>query len=138
MASGFQSDKVDVFIGDGFEYLKQRENEFDVIITDSSDPVGPGIPHTPPSFLTLTAESLFQPKFFGLIQKALRKDGLLCSQGECMWLHLDIISSVLKEVGQLFPVMEYGYTTLPTYPCGQIGFIIASKNAKVRIVFAHI
>ena len=40
MAKGFDSPKLTQHIGDGFEYLKQHENEFDVIITDSSDPVG--------------------------------------------------------------------------------------------------
>lgn len=40
MACGFSSSKLTPFIGDGFEYMKEHENEFDVIITDSSDPVG--------------------------------------------------------------------------------------------------
>jgi len=40
MAKGFASPKVKVIISDGCEYLKQHTNEFDVIITDSSDPDG--------------------------------------------------------------------------------------------------
>lgn len=40
MAKGFSSHKLAQYIGDGFEYMKKHENEFDVIITDSSDPVG--------------------------------------------------------------------------------------------------
>lgn len=40
MACGFSSSKLTQFIGDGFEYMKEHVNEFDVIITDSSDPVG--------------------------------------------------------------------------------------------------
>ena len=40
MAKGFSSSKLTQYIGDGFEYMKQHENEFDVIITDSSDPIG--------------------------------------------------------------------------------------------------
>ena len=38
MAVGFNSPKLTVNIGDGFEYLKQHKDHFDVIITDSSDP----------------------------------------------------------------------------------------------------
>ncbi len=41
MACGFDSKKVQLTCGDGFEYMRQRKGEFDVIITDSSDPVGP-------------------------------------------------------------------------------------------------
>ena len=40
MAEGFNSPKLIQHIGDGFEYMKNHESAFDVIITDSSDPVG--------------------------------------------------------------------------------------------------
>lgn len=40
MAQGFADPRVTVVISDGCKYLKQRSNEFDVIITDSSDPNG--------------------------------------------------------------------------------------------------
>ena len=40
MAKGYSSPKLTQCIGDGFEYMQQHENEFDVVITDSSDPVG--------------------------------------------------------------------------------------------------
>lgn len=40
MAKGFESPKLTVHIGDGAEFVKNQENEFDVIITDSSDPKG--------------------------------------------------------------------------------------------------
>ena len=40
MAQGFSNPKSVINVGDGFEYLKNHQNEFDVIITDSSDPEG--------------------------------------------------------------------------------------------------
>ena len=40
MAKGFDNEKVNLFIGDGFGFLRTHQNEFDVIITDSSDPEG--------------------------------------------------------------------------------------------------
>lgn len=40
MAKGLSNPKVDLHIGDGFEFIKKHSNQFDVIITDSSDPVG--------------------------------------------------------------------------------------------------
>ena len=48
--------------------------------------------------------------------------------GECIWLHIPLIKSVLEFSRRLFPVVSYGYTTIPTYPSGQIGFILCSKN----------
>ena len=40
MAKGFFSPKITLHIGDGFEFMKQNQDAFDIIITDSSDPVG--------------------------------------------------------------------------------------------------
>ena len=40
MTKGYSSPKLAQYIGDGFEYMQKHNNEFDVIITDSSDPVG--------------------------------------------------------------------------------------------------
>lgn len=40
MAKGFFSPKLTLNVGDGFEFMKKNQNAFDVIITDSSDPVG--------------------------------------------------------------------------------------------------
>ena len=40
MARGFDSEKMNLHIGDGFKFMHEHQNEFDVIITDSSDPEG--------------------------------------------------------------------------------------------------
>ena len=53
--------------------------------------------------------------------------------GECLWLHLDLIAKVLGDCRALFPSVKYGYTTIPTYPSGQIGFIIATKDATLDL-----
>lgn len=68
MAVGFQHPKVKVHVGDGFKFLEEYKNEFDVIITDSSDPEGP-------------AESLFQKPYFELLFGALKEGGVITTQG---------------------------------------------------------
>lgn len=68
MAKGYENPKVKVHIGDGFKFLDDYKNEFDVIITDSSDPEGP-------------AESLFQKPYFQLLHGALREGGVITTQG---------------------------------------------------------
>ena len=40
MAASFESPKLNLHIGDGFEFMKKHQGQYDVIITDSSDPVG--------------------------------------------------------------------------------------------------
>ena len=68
MSVGFQHPNAKVHIGDGFKFLEERKNEFDVIITDSSDPEGP-------------AEVLFQKPYFELLYGALREGGVISTQG---------------------------------------------------------
>uniref|UniRef100_A0A8C2DJ59 Spermidine synthase n=1 Tax=Cyprinus carpio TaxID=7962 RepID=A0A8C2DJ59_CYPCA len=77
MAKGFFSPKLTLHVGDGFEFMKKNQDAFDVIITDSSDPVGP-------------AESLFKESYYQLMKTALCEGGILCCQGECQWLHLEL------------------------------------------------
>ncbi|KAJ8320706.1 hypothetical protein KUTeg_002293 [Tegillarca granosa] len=87
MSCGFESSKLNLHIGDGFEYMKNHQGKYDVIITDSSDPIG-----------------------------------------ECLWLHLDLIKGMQEFCHSLYPVVDYCFTTIPTYPSGQIGFILCSLN----------
>lgn len=68
MAAGYKHPKVKVHVGDGFKFLDDYKNSFDVIITDSSDPEGP-------------AESLFQKPYFKLLHDALREGGVITTQG---------------------------------------------------------
>ena len=70
MSLALEHPNVSIHIGDGFQFLGGQANEFDVIITDSSDPKGP-------------AESLFQEQFFKLLHNALRDGGVIATQGNC-------------------------------------------------------
>lgn len=49
---------------------------------------------------------------------------------ENQWLHLPLITQLKKDCGEVFPVAEYAYTTIPTYPSGQIGFMVCTKDAE--------
>ncbi|KAA1479185.1 saccharopine dehydrogenase [Dentipellis sp. KUC8613] len=116
MSSLLASPKVEVFIGDGFKFLAENTGSYDVIITDSSDPVGP-------------AASLFEKPYFQLLHDALNAGGHISTQAECLWLHLPLIQQLRKTTREIFPTAEYAFTTIPTYPSGQIGFVVCSKEA---------
>jgi spermidine synthase len=44
-----------------------------------------------------------------------------------VWLHLDLIKLLINAISQTYSSVKYAYTTIPSYPSGQIGFIVASK-----------
>lgn len=59
----------------------------------------------------------------------MKKNGIMCTLGEPMWLGLDVIAGIVSSYKELFPAVEYAYTTIPTYG-GEIGFVISSKKKK--------
>lgn len=115
LSSGFYDPRVTVHITDGAQFMEEHEDYFDVIITDSSDPIGP-------------ASVLFDTPFYKSIYKALREGGIVSTQGECMWLHIHLIKPLMDSISTFFSTVSYAYTTIPTYPSGQIGFILATKG----------
>lgn len=120
MASGFDSPKMKLTIGDGFEYMKNHVAEFDVIITDSSDPIGPAV-------------SLFQETYFSLMKRALKPNGIVCSQGGTFWTELDQVKRTLQHCAAQFPVTGHAVAAVPTYPCGSIGFVIGCLNEQAKL-----
>ncbi|RCN30766.1 spermidine synthase [Ancylostoma caninum] len=115
MSCCFSNPKLNLFCGDGFEFLKKHKNEFDVIITDSSDPVGP-------------AESLFGQSYYELLRDSLNENGVLSSQGESAWLHLGLIAHMVRFNRTLFANVRYAQSPVSTYPSGTMGYIVCSKS----------
>lgn len=122
LSTNFNDPRLTLMFDDAARYLREEgaSQKYDVIIVDSSDPVGP-------------AETLFESQFFSSLNNALAPGGVVCTQGECMWLHLDLIKSIMDRCKAIFPSVKYAYTTIPTYPSGQIGFIISSNDASVDV-----
>lgn len=67
--------------------------------------------------------------FFEAMHRALKPGGIVCTQGESLWFHLDIIKGLAAMCHEVFVggTVQYAFTTIPTYPSGQIGFMICSK-----------
>lgn len=89
---------------------------YDAIIVDSTDPVGP-------------AEELFGKPFYETVSKALRPGGVVIGQAESLWLHMHVIQDIITPCRQTFKgSVHYTWTSVPTYPSGEIGFVICSSE----------
>ena len=123
VASAWKDPRVTLHCGDGNVFLAQPENigKYDVIITDSSDPVGP-------------AAVLFEMPFYQAMYNALKDGGKVCTQAESMWLHLDLIAQLVKLSSHIYANVEYATTQIPTYPAGQIGLLVCSKQTTGKKV----
>nr|KAF7417125.1 hypothetical protein H0235_011656 [Vespula pensylvanica] len=119
MGVGLNNPKVTLNVGDGFEFMKQHTKEFDVIITDSSDPIGP-------------AECLFQESYFSLMKTALKPGGIVCSQAGTAWMNLDHVVKTFQHCKSSFAIVDYGITSVPSYPTGQIGFVLGGLSTETN------
>jgi spermidine synthase len=118
-ATAFEDPRAKLVFADAAKYLDKEvaTESVDVVIVDSSDPnEGP-------------ADSLFTDSFYKNLARVLKPGGIVCTQGECMWLHVELIRDVLQKAKAYFPTVDYAYTCTPTYPCGQIGFLLCSKSS---------
>jgi len=116
MSMGFDDPRVKVHIADGSEFVQHHSLEYDVIIVDSSDPVGPG-------------EILFEKKFYEYSKRALRKNGLMAVQGESFFLHPDKVQKIVRHMKELFAYHGYAYSLIPTFTGGHVGIGIGSDGA---------
>jgi len=115
MAEGFNSPKLNLHVADGFKFMEEHVQYFDVIITDSSDPIGPAV-------------SLFQKSYFQLMKRALRPGGIVCSQADTFWGHLKNATSMRNHCKEVFAKAAYATSYVSTYPAGQIGFALGSLD----------
>ncbi|MEC2075978.1 spermidine synthase [Metabacillus fastidiosus] len=107
--------RVDVQVGDGFMHIAKSENEYDVIMVDSTEPVGPAV-------------NLFSKGFYAGISKALKDDGIFVAQTDNPWFTPDLISNVQRDVKEIFPITRLYLANIPTYPSGLWSFTIGSKK----------
>jgi len=115
LANSFNDHKVKIYCEDGNKFIKSRKNEYDLIIVDSSDPIGP-------------AEVLFRKEFYEAMYQTLKDDGIVVTQAESFFYHSEIIKSLFFFIRDIYPISEYYYTLVPTYPSGVIGFTFCSKK----------
>ncbi|HUS51133.1 MAG TPA: polyamine aminopropyltransferase [Candidatus Paceibacterota bacterium] len=115
LGNSFDDPKVKIFCEDGNKFIRKRKNEYDLIIVDSSDPIGP-------------AGILFRKEFYEAMYQALKDDGIVVTQAESFFYHQKIIKSLFSFIKDIYPISEYYYTLVPTYPSGMIGFTFCSKK----------
>ncbi|MCL2576827.1 MAG: polyamine aminopropyltransferase [Defluviitaleaceae bacterium] len=116
-AIDFDDPRVNIFYEDGLKFVRSRDNEYDIIIVDSTDPFGPG-------------EGLFSKEFYGNCFKALKPDGILINQHESPFYEKDaqIVKRAHKRIVQSFEISRVYQAHIPTYPSGHWLFGFASKG----------
>ena len=113
-ANSLDHPKLNLKIADGADFIAQHKSAFDIILVDSSDPIGP-------------SSVLFGQSFYENIHQALKEDGIVVAHGENSFYEIENQKNTLKISKNLFSKAGfYNYSNL-TYPAGLWSFLFASK-----------
>ncbi|WP_339819019.1 polyamine aminopropyltransferase [Paenibacillus sp. FSL R7-0216] len=114
IAGELDNPRVDVQVADGYMHIIESKDQYDVIMVDSTEPVGPAAP-------------LFERGFYQGIYEALKDDGIFVAQTDNPWFKADLIQKVNKDVKEIFPIVRVYGANIPTYPSGLWTFTMGSK-----------
>ncbi len=104
-AGAFDDPRLDLVIADGSEFVKTNADLYDVIIVDSTDPIGPG-------------EVLFTDTFYGHAKARLAEGGILVTQNGVPFLQGEELTNTMRAFRALFSDATCYLATIPTYAGG--------------------
>ena len=114
-ACSFSNPKLDLIIDDGVRFVKETKLKFDIVIVDSTDPIGPAVP-------------LFGEEFYKNVFRILNEEGVVSAQGESPFYNKEAQIKLLQITKNIFPIHTfYNYGNM-SYPGGLWSFLFASKK----------
>lgn len=114
--SGSLSDpRLELVFADGIEYVRENKDSFDVIIIDSTDPVG-------------VATGLFSGSFYRRVKDCLNEEGLFSQQTASPFYNRPLLRRLQRDLSEIFPVSTFYLGVVPTYPGGLWSYSLGSKR----------
>lgn len=108
-AGAFDDPRLNLVIADGADFIRNGDETFDVIVVDSTDPVGPG-------------EVLFTDTFYGHAKRRLNPGGILVTQNGVPFMQPVELQGTMRAFKALFPDWTCYLATVPTYAGGPMAF----------------
>ncbi|MBI2874367.1 MAG: polyamine aminopropyltransferase [Firmicutes bacterium] len=115
LSTGLNDPRAVVTVGDGIEYVRTTTRKYDVILVDSTDPIGPAV-------------VLFTPDFYRAAASILNPDGILVAQSDSPISNPESTSRTYAFIGESFPIVNLYLAPVPTYPGAVWSFTMGSKK----------
>ena len=117
IAGKLDDHRVDIQVRDGVAYIAEQKAEFDVILIDSTDPMGPG-------------EGLFTEEFYTNVKEALKDNGIMAAQSESPIVNKREMTVIYNLLRKVFPIVNCFTGPIPTYPGGFWSWAYCSKTVN--------
>ncbi len=118
LSRSYEDTRVHLHIQNGVEFIKSNDG-FDVIIIDSTDPVGP-------------AAGLFEREFYRNVKNSLSPGGIVTQQCGTPFYHPEELCGVKNALESVFRYVKIYLAYIPTYPSGMWSFVMASDEPIER------
>ncbi len=118
-AGAFDNPRLDLVITDGAKFVQETDRRFDVIIVDSTDPIGPGA-------------VLFTAEFYAGCKRCLTDGGIVVTQNGVPFVQPEEVTNSFRRLGQSFADVHFYRAAVPTYQGGDMTFGWASDDKSAR------
>ncbi|WP_122446371.1 polyamine aminopropyltransferase [Pseudomonas viridiflava] len=115
----FEDSRLNLVIDDGMRFVATTEEKFDVIISDSTDPIGPG-------------EVLFSENFYQACHRCLNEGGILVTQNGTPFMQLSGVQTTAGRMNGLFADWHFYQAAIPTYIGGAMTFAWGATDKAYR------
>lgn len=118
ISSKLDDPKVKIFVEDAIEFIKNKNNCYDVVLIDSTDPMGPG-------------EGLFTEEFYTNVKNSLKEGGIVVAQSESPFANEIEMGKMYKLLRKVFKNVAPYCGPIPTYPGGYWSWAFCSDNVEI-------
>lgn len=118
LTKGLDDPRVTLLFEDGLAYLdRQGDASLDLVVVDSTDPIGP-------------AEGLITSDFYAKVARVLRDDGVMVAQSQSPFIHPQELETIVANLAQVFPQVWLYWGVCPSYLGALWTFVYASKTRR--------
>lgn len=115
-----EDNRINYIFNDGIKYVENCKEKYDIVIIDSSDPVGPAV-------------KLFSKKFYANVKKILNENGILVCQSDSPIYHQKSMADIFKNLQSIYADVKVFTASIPTYPGGLWSFTMASDEKILTV-----
>lgn len=110
-----RGDLISTVLKDGYKWIQEQKNKYDVLLVDRSDPYGPAV-------------SLYKQQFYQYVHDSLTDEGIVVFQSGSPYYNSDILKQTISRLKKLFPIVRTYLCSIPSFPGGIWSFTVASKK----------
>lgn len=115
IAGKLDDKRVNIYVEDAIEFIKTKKNCYDVVLVDSTDPMGPGV-------------GLFTEEFYTNVKESLKKGGIVTPQSESPFANKNEMKNMYILLKKVFKTVLPYCGPIPTYPGGYWSWAFCSDD----------